>query len=266
MSYTRRISLDNDFYNKQIDDILYGMMLSLSTYHPNEKKLYLTEKKYEANRNEFYQIDTISDKAAKAKALNRHLEKLIDRKLVEKGTIEINKKKEKCFFFPYDYNGNYYIVDKEVLAYLVTTRKAQAVQIFIYLADRMKYINETKGNDRKVEDLWSFSATEIAQKIGYSKNTKEILKRIRIILVDLQHCGLIKYTNYYETISERHGGQVVTPKYRLLSVATKLEDFLNDEEIHEIRGDIVFPSTPAPEAVDESKIVDSASTEEAFSF
>lgn len=46
MEQTRRISLEEDFMNHATNDLLFAYMLASATYHPIEKRLYLTKFKY----------------------------------------------------------------------------------------------------------------------------------------------------------------------------------------------------------------------------
>lgn len=243
----RRVSLQNDFYNKQIDDILYGMMSSMATARPRYDSdgkvhwdIYLTEQKYNENREIFYDIDAINTKKQKSAALRNHLQKLISQGLISKGTVDINGKSCKCFYFPFDVNGAYYIIDKYLLQYISDTKKTMAVWIFIYLADRMKYINETKGTSRDYADLWSFSATQIVKKIGYSeKGTGQgrPIQKITGLLIDMRKCHLIDYSDYDEKIPGKNGGYTIVKKKRLLNVATRLTDVLTDSEILDYLGE-----------------------------
>lgn len=243
----RRISLQNDFYNKQVDDILYGMMSSLATARPKQGvngkicwEIYLTEQKYNQNRDIFYCIDAINNKKQKSTALRNHLQKLINQGLIKKGTININGKDCKCFYFPFDIGGAYYIIDKYLLQYISDTKKTMAVWIFVYLADRMKYINETKGSTRDYTDLWSFSATQIAKKIGYSEygtGKGRPIQKITGLLIDMRKCHLIDYSDYDEKVPGKNGGYTIVKKKRLLNVATKLTDVLTKSEILDYLGE-----------------------------
>ena len=42
----RRLSLEDNFMNYGIDDLLFGSMYYLATFHPGVGKLYLTKKNY----------------------------------------------------------------------------------------------------------------------------------------------------------------------------------------------------------------------------
>ena len=43
-AHQRRFSLEDDFMNYDTDDLLFGAMYHLSTYHPDYRKLYLSRK------------------------------------------------------------------------------------------------------------------------------------------------------------------------------------------------------------------------------
>jgi hypothetical protein len=56
MSNKRRFSLEGDFMNYNTDDLLFGAMYHLSTYHPVEKKLYLSKKNLLKNKKTIYEL------------------------------------------------------------------------------------------------------------------------------------------------------------------------------------------------------------------
>ena len=101
--HTRRMSLENDFMDYSTDDLLYGAMAYLATFHPTEKKLYLTKKNYTKNRKNFYNLIGSSV----AKTLKRHLDALIERGLVAEEDIKSGNEIYPSYVFPYNEDDNY---------------------------------------------------------------------------------------------------------------------------------------------------------------
>ena len=66
----RRFSLEDDFMNYSTDDLLFGAMYHLSTYHPEEKKLYLSKKSLTKNKKIIYELCNLD-----AQKMRRHLAK-----------------------------------------------------------------------------------------------------------------------------------------------------------------------------------------------
>lgn len=50
------MSLEEDFMDYSTDDLLFGAMYHLATYDKNSNQLYLSKKKYNYNRQNFYDI------------------------------------------------------------------------------------------------------------------------------------------------------------------------------------------------------------------
>lgn len=123
--YIRCISLEKNFMNYSIDDLLYGAMAYLATYLPKEGRLYLTKKNYAKNRKNFYNLIGSNG----PKTLKRHLDKLIERGLIAEEEVE----KYPSYTFPYSRDANYQMVEAEMLWYIVSTRNQQAVKVYVKL-------------------------------------------------------------------------------------------------------------------------------------
>lgn len=160
----RAISLEDDFFDKRIDDILYGYLLSLTTYHLEEKVLYLTEKELSKNKKLIYAIEDFSAIKKKNDAFTLRIKKMQEKGLVQIKLMSLNNKQEKVYMFPNpaSLDQRFYLIDKQLLQYICRTFTKTNLQIFIYLADRMQYTQISRP-----KELWSFTLTEIAEKIKY---------------------------------------------------------------------------------------------------
>lgn len=207
--YTRRISLENDFMNYSTDDLLYGAMAYLATYHPEEKKLYLTKKNYAKNRKNFYNLFDCD-----AKKLKRHLDKLIADGLIGEEEIKSGKEKYPSYTFPYDYDSNYQIVENEMLWYIVSTRNQQAVKVYTQMLNWYLW-------KQKEDEEFIFTNKDIMKALGYSTNTPNALASSMVsnILESFKREGVIDYETYYEEKITDEGNSVPTPKKRLIFVA-----------------------------------------------
>lgn len=101
-AHKRRISLQKDFFDKQLDDALYGYLLSLTTWHPEEKVLYLTKKELRKKntRESLYAIEDFKDVKNKKMTFSNRLKKLLEKGLVISKEIRINNKLEEAYIFP----------------------------------------------------------------------------------------------------------------------------------------------------------------------
>lgn len=221
----RAISMGDDFFDKRLDDVLYGYLLALTTWHPEEKVLYLTKK--ELNKKEtrklIYAIEGFKQVKAPAKTFLDRMKKYQEKGLVLKKGLRINGLLEETYIFPKT-DGRYYLIDRKLLYVLCKTSSVGVLQTYIYLADRMRYIKEKES-----KELWSFSATEIAKKLGYNKKNEEAIRSVYVYLAALQNGNYIDYIRYCETING-----TIFPKMRLTKVATSVEEALTPEQIKDI--------------------------------
>lgn len=203
----RRFSLEDDFMNYSTDDLLFGAMYHLSTYHPEEKKLYLSKKSLTKNKKIIYELCNLD-----AQKMRRHLAKLIEKKLIAETEMYVGNEKVPVYTFPFDYNGNYQLVDNEMLWYLASTRNNQCIRVYVSLL--RYYLWKQKTNE-----LYTFTNTDLLQSIGYSADNKLASSMITNILESFQREGIIQIENYYEEIITNTGKTVPSPRKRLLFVA-----------------------------------------------
>lgn len=208
-NYTRRMSLEDDFMNYSSDDLLFGALQYLATYHPEMNLLYLTKKNITKNKKELYNLCGLN-----AQSLKRHLEKLEQKGLIKTKMIYMgaNKTEYECYIFPYDKDGKYQIVNNEMLWYIVSTRNQQAVRIYTMLLDWYDW----KSHEN--EDF-IFTNKDILKKLGYSTDNKLASSMVSNILESFKREGVIDYEEFYEVRIDNYGKEIPTPKKRLVFVA-----------------------------------------------
>jgi hypothetical protein len=166
LSRKRRLSLENDFMNYSVDDILFGAMYYLATYHPEEKRLYLTKKNFTKNKET---IKAVCGEISTQK-LNRHLNKLIADNLVQEKDIKSGAETYPSYIFPYDYEEKYQLVENEMLWYIVSTRSQQAIKLYIYLLDKYLrtynlnwFVNNVEPNLKIINPKRRYSFLELVK-------------------------------------------------------------------------------------------------------
>ena len=102
-----------------------------------------------------------------------------------------NEYQYKCFWFPYDENGKYKILDKDFIRYLIDTRNAQCIRVYLYLLNKYQY----KKN-------YTFTYKEILIALGYSPDTSTT--SISNIIDSLCREGVLEVEDKYDYI-ENHG-------------------------------------------------------------
>ena len=209
--YTRRFSLEEDFMNYNSDDLLFGAMQYLATYHPEMRLLYLTKKNFKKA-----QKDLANLCGSSTRTITRHIERLIEKGLVREKQLYLGANKEvyDCYTFPYDSSGRYQIIDNEMLWYVVSTRNHQAVRVYLQLLNWYKWKAESG-------EYYNFDNKDILAKLGYSTNSNNALASSMVtnILESFYREGIIDYAEYMEQTIDNSGKVITFPQKRLLFVA-----------------------------------------------
>lgn len=205
---TRKFSLEDDFMNLTIDDMVYGYIQHMATFAPELKKLYVL-------------VDTVSmEKKDIARVIGRtprtvtnRIKKLLDNGLLVEEQITLNGVNRLCYVIPQETKGKYQIIYDEMLYYLISTRTTDCIKIYLYLKNKYDW-------KQKTNEYYSFTNAEILSAIGYSNNYDGIASaRIQCILESLMREGVIKWASYTEMVNG-----YTAPKKRLLFVATGLNE------------------------------------------
>lgn len=209
----RRLSLEDAFMNYSIDDILFGAMYYLATYHPEQKVFYLTKKNFTKNKDIIKRACDVS-----AQTLKNHLNKLLESNLIQEADIKSGDVSYPSYTFSYEYKEKYQLIENEMLWYIVTTRSQQAIKLYIYLLDKYNWKKETNDN-------YVFTNLELIGALGYSTNSSNQKANtvVNNILESFAREGVIKYENFYEEIVSDCGKTVPSPRKRLTFVAASKE-------------------------------------------
>lgn len=216
-SYTRRFSLEEDFMNFDTNDLLFGFMQYLATYHPKEKKLYLTKVKFQENKKV---ITSICGYKSRNTLLN-NIKKLMDKGLVQEEEIDVGGIPYTSYVFPYDYDTAYQIINNELLWYIISTRNIQSIKVYAYLLNKYNWKNQ-EGKE------YQFSIQEIKEKLGYAASTTTADSLIANILESFAREGIISYVDTFEQRILPNGTVVPMPKKILKFVA------INKNELNQI--------------------------------
>jgi Mn-dependent DtxR family transcriptional regulator len=218
MAHERQFSLDEDFMNYKTNDILYGFLRSLSTVKPEYEngketyKEYLPKVEYVKNKKNIAALCGCS-----TKTIERHLDKLAEAGLIDEEIIVqtvINDKGEEkeyeypSFSFPLN-RTHFKKIDKELLKYLLQTRNANAIRVFLYLKNQLDCHKPS----------YDFTNVELNVALGYSPKTDA---GMTYICESLAREGLIRYKEDYEYEMLPDGTQVKKPIKRLYFVANNL--------------------------------------------
>ena len=199
---TRRMPTEGNFMKYDSNDILYSLMYSMATYNPEEKRLYLAKKNFGANKKMIYEACGING----SPMAKRHIDRLKQYNLLSEDNNN--------YYFPQNPDEKYRLVEKEMLYYLAATRSLNSIRVYMILLDG--YLWKEKEGDK-----FNFTNTYLLEKLGYSITNKNASKMMSDILESFQREGIIKFSEYYETIITSTGKEVPTPKKQLNFVAVK---------------------------------------------
>ena len=211
MVKTRRFSLDEDFMKYDTDDLVYGYMRCLTTIKPEDGKYkeYLTIKNLQPEKKVIQNICGTT-----ARTINNRINKLIEKGLIQKGLITIDKEEYECYYFPYNYDGVYKILEQDMIRYLVNTRNSQAIRIYLYLL-----------NCSTIKPNYVFTIKEIKKALGYAETTKTADKVIGDVLESFQKEGIIKLSYEWFECTTQNGSINKTERMVLNFIASKREQF-----------------------------------------
>lgn len=178
----RRVSTEEDFMNHTIDDLLWGYMACLATY--NDNILYLSKEIFAQPKVQTTVKGIVGAKTIRT--VKNHLDNLKAYGLISED--------ENNFYFPYDIDTRYVLVDRDLLEKMVIWGSRFIVKIYAYLFSKYQYKPDYK-----------FTKKELAiQALGYpesSSDNKEVLRVITICLEHLEECGILAYAK--ETVGEK---------------------------------------------------------------
>jgi hypothetical protein len=201
----RKISLEKDFYNKRVDDLLYAQLLYLAEFDSEGKKLYLSKDDYVRSLPVIYAAAGLLEHSFPRKALNRKMKAFKDLGLV----VDAGS----AYIFP-DNSKHYCLVETKMLQYLVNTGCRFAVQIYSYLAEAAK---------QNTEEPYMFTKTGLIEALGYSRTNKNLLPVIADTLEVLRNEKIIDWEEYLDTVYLDDGSVVPAQRMELLAVVYDLK-------------------------------------------
>ena len=191
----RKFSLEDDFMNLTVDDIIFGYIQHLATYIPEKKILYVTEKEIAAHK----QILAVQIEKT-VKTVTNRINKLIENKLIVRDQLEINGQKQPVFIIPQNTIGKYKIAQDDVIWWIVSTRKLHTVKVYIYLLNKYDWKKELGA------EMYNFTIGEMGKVIGYSESSisqGKVTSLINSLLISLKNEGIIDYEDYFDGKSPR---------------------------------------------------------------
>lgn len=208
----RRFSLEDDFMKTRSDTHLYGFMRCLSTAMPDGEKNgkpqwkeYLLKSTFNKSKKVVMDVCGIGT----PKTFKRHIDDLIEAGLIEEGKITVKDKDYACYFFPFDYDTNFKLIDKELVKYMVDAGNGMTIRVYIYLL-----------NCSTAKKDWEFTLKEIVEALGYNREYQPLQEVVGNVLDMLQKCGLINYIDTYKThIDGATGREIPTPIKILKSIS-----------------------------------------------
>lgn len=201
--YYRNISLEDNFMNYSVDDLLYAFMSYHATYDPHTCEYYLTERNWVKYRPLLKSIITTRN-------CRNHLNSLIS-----KGII-IHDETRMRYIFPHNGFKKYQPVNNAMLYYLIITSNINVIKTYIYLLNKWLWKNQT-------QEPYYFTLKELREALGYSGSDNQgVDSALRTILFSIAKQGIIDATPTYLTINPN---SPPSPVYQLDFVAQNPKEF-----------------------------------------
>ena len=208
----RRIPTDKqwfDYKSNKYAGWLFCFMSSSASFH---EKIYYPKKTFIEDIPIIKKFLCVTDKRTITKYLN---------KLINQGYVSEDNDN---YYFPYAMNqGNYILIDRDLLYNLCVTKSTITTQIFCYLTNRM---NMKKS--QYAESTYNFTLKELRVALGYSdKAYKELDKAIRECLQTLKAENYIDYNNIYVDLIV-NGIPEKVPNYQLTFITDTIPQKLQE--------------------------------------
>lgn len=226
---SRRFSLESDFMNFKTNDLLYGFMKAMATAAPERDSSgnMIKTKSGKTKYREYLPIKNFNkDKkiiaglcGCSTRTIERHLEALAKKGLIDEGIeeVEVNGTvyEYPCFWFPYKPDEHYRIVDSEIIRYLVDTRNAQCIRVYLYILNKYQWKSD-----------YLFTIKEIKEALGYANSTKTAEEIIKNILASFNKEGIIRYEKVYQQ-KEVAGKVIPIEKFKVNYILQDRKDVPN---------------------------------------
>lgn len=203
--YYRNISLEDNFMNYSVDDLLYAFMNYHATYDPAAQEYYLTERNWVKYR-------PLLKSIINTRNCRNHLNSLI-----AKGII-IHDAERMRYIFPHNGFKKYQPVNNSMLYYLIITSNINVIKIYIHLLNKWLWKNKTN-------EPYYFTLKELRETLGYSgSDNAGVDSALRTILFSISKQGIIDATPTYLTINPN---TPPSPVFQLDFVAQNPKEFKN---------------------------------------
>lgn len=180
--YFRNISLEDDFMNYSVDDLLFAFMSYHATYDPGTQEYYLTERNWVKYRPLLKSIITTRN-------ARNHLNSLIAKGIIKHDTERMR------YIFPHNGFKKYQQVNNSMLYYLIISSNMNVIKIYIYLLNKWLWKNKTN-------EPYYFTLKELREALGYSgSNNPGVDDALHTILFSISKQGIIDATPTYLTIN-----------------------------------------------------------------
>lgn len=211
----RRMPVEENWFEKKTNDLLYGFMQASATFNKEEieemKKLYYPKAQFIQDLKMIKKLLECKDKRTIMSKINV---------LIDRGYLAED---DDNYYFPYERENFYLLMDKDLLFYICTTMSEFSVKTYVYLADKAR-----------MKDDYHFTIKEIKTAFGYSDNTRGAIENIIAnCLALLSSANLIKYEIEYVELPSSQGEYKV-PNMVLKNVSTKMPE-VTKENIQKIK-------------------------------
>lgn len=212
----RAFSLEDEFMNYKVNDLVYGFMRGLSTVRPpiegqDEYREYLPINIFSKRKKLIAGIVGVT-----TKQIGNIVNQLANQGLIDEGIEVLNGKDIKVFYFP-PVEGRFETIEQDMVRFLVNTGNKFSIKIYIYLLNKYKW-------KRKTNEKYLFTIEELRLALGFAETTQSSDYLIKDILHLFKLAGLIDYQVVAVEVPNSNFAGSRTFKMRLDKVCEKYYD------------------------------------------
>jgi len=209
----RRFSLEKDFMDYSVNDVIYGYLSYNSTFDPNNKERYIYLKDVAKLKTELARMLDCT-----TRTVTNNINKIVINEKNPNGLLRAGVKNEEAVYFLIEGPGRYQFVNYDILWYLLQTRSKIAIKVYVYLLNKYLWKKQTGEH-------YIFTIEEIAEAMGYSNTSRTIRPVISTLLDSFYREGLIKWREVVEPMVVDGKTIPVTRRELLFVIERKSELF-----------------------------------------
>ena len=203
----RRFSLESDFMNYSVNDLIYGYLSYKSTFDSESKERYIY-------------VKTVSSLKSTMAAMIQKTPRTVTNNInamIDRGLLMLIEKDGQSAYLLTEGIGRYQLVNYDILWYLLQTRSKIAIKVYVYLLNKYLWKQQTHEN-------YIFTIDELSIAMGYAASSTTVQPMVSVLLDSFAREGLLKWREVVDT-KEINGKMVPVTRRELISIIERKEQW-----------------------------------------